>query len=100
MLKLASWDVFFDDVRSYCMKLIPDCPDFFGSLANLVLTRLVRAVPVGKPITSETTQYLRTFLDGLAKHASATGKGIDHEDCLHSLASMVSFGAAPGRGNR
>lgn len=79
-----------------CKEQVPDSPDFFGSLANLLLTRLVKAVQVSKPISAETTAFLRTFLDNLAKNASATGQGVDHEDTLQSLASVLNFGAGPG----
>ena len=96
MLKLATWDVFFDEVLAHCKKHLPDCPDYFGSLANLVVTRLVKSVPISKPINVETTGFLRSFLDGLAKHASATGSGMEHEETLLDLASMLNFGAAPG----
>lgn len=96
MLKLASWDCFFDEVLAHCKKHLPDCPEFFMSLANFVLTRLVKSVPTSKPISAESTGFLRNFVDSLAKHASATGSGMDHEDTLLDLAAVLNFGAAPG----
>ena len=96
MLKLADWAVFFNEILPKCKEQVPDSPGFFRSLANLILNRLVKSVPVSKPITAESTAYVRTFLDDLAKHASATGQGVDHEETLLSLASLLNFGAAPG----
>ena len=96
VLKLASWDVFFGDMLKFCKEQVADSPEFFGSLSNLILTKLVKAVPMSKPISAETTAFLRTFLDSLAKNASATGQGVDHEETLQCLASVLNFGAAPG----
>lgn len=93
---MAHWDVFFGEILKFCKEQVSDSPEFFGSLSNLILTRLVKAVPVSKPISAESTAFLRTFLDSLAKNAAATGQGIDHEDTLQCLASVLNFGAAPG----
>lgn len=93
---MGAWDSFFDDVRAHCDSHIPDYPGFFASLAELILSKMIRSVQMSKPINAETTAYIRSFLDGLAKHASATGQGMDHDECLQSLASMLNFGSAPG----
>jgi len=96
VLKLAQWEHFFTEFHSHCQKLLPDSPDYFGSIANLLLLKLVKSVPTSKPITQESIGYLRGFVDFMSTNASLTGSGMDHEDNLASLASMLNFGSALG----
>ena len=95
-LKLSKWNIFFVDAYKLFQTNVPESPEFFASVAGQILDRVVRHIPISKPITQESMGLLREYLEELSKNHSKTGTGVKHEEVLEGLAAMVNFGSAPG----
>ena len=95
--KFANWQTFFEDIHVLCVQHVPDSPGFFGTLTQDLLDRLVKAVPVGRPINSDTLSYLKAFSEMAAKNHAKSGQGTDHEETMYALAGCLNFGCAPGQ---
>ena len=95
---MAQWDGFFTETHQLCLQHCPDSPEYFGTLASLLIQRLVKSI--NKAVTPESTSFLRGFTERLAKdHAltrSSSCSAVDHEEALVNVANLLNFGAAPG----
>jgi len=99
VLKMAQWDGFFTETYQLCQKHCPDSPEYFGTLASLLMQRLVKSIT--KAITPESASFLRGFTERLAKdHAltrSPAYSAVEHEETLVNVAAnLLNFGSAPG----
>ena len=98
-LKLAQWDVFFTETHNLCVKHVADHAVFFQILASQLLQRLLKAIPMGKPITGETTSYIKAFVLVAIEHSSKTQSigwtADDHLDFLKSIRDVTDFSTPP-----
>ncbi|CAE7781666.1 unnamed protein product [Symbiodinium sp. CCMP2592] len=99
-LKLVQWDAFFTETYDLCVKHVPEeYAELFQLLASQLLQRLLKAIPMNKPITAETTAYLKAFvlkaLDHPEKTQSIHWTREDHVDFLKSIRDVVDFSRSP-----
>ncbi|CAE7224018.1 unnamed protein product, partial [Symbiodinium sp. CCMP2456] len=98
-LKLAQWDTFFTETHELCVNHIVDHAMFFQLLASQLLQRLLKAIPMCKPITGETTSYIRAFVLVAINHSAKTQStgwtADDHLDFLKSIKDVADFSTPP-----
>ena len=99
-LKLAQWDAFFTETYDLCVKHVPgEYAELFQLLASQLLQRLLKAIPMNKPITCETTAYLKAFVMATVNYSEKTRarhwSPQDHLDFLKSIRDVVDFSSSP-----
>ena len=100
-LKLLQWSEFYGKTHKMCKKHGDDDAAFFSLLASQLLQRLVKAVPVSKGITAETTANLNAFVTVMTEPGNVEKtlqKEMDathHSSVLADLRLVLDFSSPP-----
>ena len=98
-LKLLQWRELFEETYTLCRR--HGEPQFFTLLVSQILQRLIKAVPITKGVTNETTSNLRAFVDCLSDAGNAEKTrpdGLDqssHACVLNDVKMVLDFTAPP-----
>ena len=98
-LKLLQWRELFEETYMLCRR--HGEPRFFTLLVSQILQRLIKAVPISKGVTNETTSNLRAFVDCMSDvgNAAKTRPGeleaSRHENVLNDVRLVLDFAAPP-----